>query len=883
MMIGTRFNINYEPPARFSRTISRWEIPEGVVVGREAINLAGIQQELVAHLALQSSLGFLPVLRAGAPPNFDRKFIAAKPGYIKIKTSKGQGFFNGFLTQNHIFQRPNMQGKPSALLETDILNPNYVHQTQLSINTNDLIRQLIKSNGDLELDEYDPQAPGLLSLRFKHDRGHFLFREEGRFVIQIESSVDGLRSSESLSALQSAESLRVASSSTVSFTRPDYVIPDNEIKSLADLLSSRGFNPSDVIDKEFKLSYQETLESDPKPAMVLAKTPRDVAGLKKALLAIRAGQQQGSSIKILEHLDSKAVLKETIELIQDDTHNLKSDVQIDSDSEIEIIINPEENEFDKTIDLENSHDEFMYDCDVIPIEDNLILDVRIDAILAHINEKEIQIKELEAKTASLLEASEEYETILEECKKQKKTIFAEVLQFIGEETLHKIYGLPNIGRIITSDWDGLVLSVPHNLVDKPEFLEIFNAFDKDQVDELKKRANAYLKYLAEELEQNNPDTNLGKVLSGLELKDLEQAVPVERFGIVTPVELVFNMLTNYCYKLSDNLAYGEQPKDQHKWEKIVQESFKLGIFNLEAYHQHLRFQMERPRDFPELAEFIRGAVDAGARDLKAYYEFLPQEPHYKDHLQRVEHWIINNDDNVKKINDELEHLHEVGLSLQNIKVRQYIDEWLRLNLINQAIGIMHHIDYDHNLDRVFEHGYDMNSPYGPELDGAWFLVTNGLPVYGDKQSQLFELLLNNDGAMLKATFMAVSPECIIASRDGEISWCDIVAKQLELGQFVKPETKNAYLEKRIGYYTAKQNLNDEDKSKIMTLYKLCEPEQKDNFPKILKEYIFESKSSLVKRILSFFDKSRPKPLDSTHHHSTSQPLDSSHHHSPPRK
>ena len=738
--------INPDNPGPPQTAIERFKekLPNGIKIGREAIHLAGIQHELTAHLTLQSDLGFLAILRAGAPPNLDRRFIASKPSYIKIKTSKGQGFFNGFLTANLLFQRLTTASKPPTALVDDMTDPSYLHQTQLTINIHDLVRQVIRTSGDLEIDNYNSLTKEL-SFKFKPGKGHPSFNQEGRFIIQLESELADIRSSASTSFTQSSSSAQSVSSATSSFTRPDYITPEGEIVALISLLGSQGVNQAQIEDKEFKLSYRENPDAELKPALVLAKTPRDVAELKKALLAIKIGQQRGA---IPDAADQLGATLNTTEL---DIIQATDTRVVDSDSDAEIVI------ADATLDRDH---ELAYDCEIIPIQETLIPEDQIDRILGFLEQRG-----------------------------QEETAFADVLKFIGKETLSKMYGIPNIARMITSDWDGLALLVPQSLAEKPEFLEPLNAFDPEQIDKLKKLARSYLKYLIADSKEKNP--NLYKVISDLNLEDLEQHVPTERFGIVTPVELIFNMLTNYCYKLSSNLAYGEDYQEKSHWQKVVKKALEAGVPNLKFYHQHLLYLSNENYSVSSgLKGFIQQSIMAGALDLTTYYNYLVRTDSSSSKVQELDKLMQGTD--IKEIDANLQHLHDVNTYLKDEKVHHYIDEWLRLSIINKGIIVMHHIDYDHNTDRIFEHGYEINSPYEPEI-GAWFLIYNGLPVYGDSQAQLFEFLLMDDGAILKENLITVSPKLVEASHEGELGWAEIVAKQLELGQNVRPDTRDAYI------------------------------------------------------------------------------------------
>ncbi len=241
------------------------DLPPGVITGIDALKACGMQHEFAAHLTLLTAYTkSIIIIRACHAPNFDRKYIAPKPSYIKAKTSQNQGFFNSYIAVNALFQRlhnsSSVQNSVIQGLDKDITDPAYIHQTQLTVNTHDLIKQL-GTDGDLLFDNYDPVSTEL-RLKFKPNKGTASFRQNGRFVLKLNESNNWMPT----------------------YTRPWNVpstLQTNSILQNLDMIPS-----NQILNKEFKLYFQEAHEKLIKPAMVLAEPPKTIYQLKTALKTI---------------------------------------------------------------------------------------------------------------------------------------------------------------------------------------------------------------------------------------------------------------------------------------------------------------------------------------------------------------------------------------------------------------------------------------------------------------------------------------------------------------------------------------------------------------------------------------------------------------------
>ena len=240
------------------------DLPPGVTTGIAALKACGMQHEFAAHLTLLTAYtqSFI-VIRACHSPNFDRRHIAAKPSYIRTKTSQNQGFFNSYIAVNPLFQRiiKNHDGINHSHVLPDltkaITDPDYIHQTQLTVTTHDLIKQL-NTDGDLLFDSYDPLTRQLI-LKFKADKGLDDFRANGRFVIKLDEACDW----------------------TPSYTRPWNKPTDAHVDELLENLKSIPENL--ILNKEFKLYFKQQPDAELQSALVLAEIPRTIEHLRAVI------------------------------------------------------------------------------------------------------------------------------------------------------------------------------------------------------------------------------------------------------------------------------------------------------------------------------------------------------------------------------------------------------------------------------------------------------------------------------------------------------------------------------------------------------------------------------------------------------------------------
>ena len=124
-----------------------------------------------------------------------------------------------------------------------------------------------------------------------------------------------------------------------------------------------------------------------------------------------------------------------------------------------------------------------------------------------------------------------------------------------------------------------------------------------------------------------------------------------------------------------------------------------------------------------------------------------------------------------------------------------------------------HPNHDHNVHDLFQHGFDMRNPYGSNLEGPWFMVTDeGALLYGHKQEQLVETLLIGD--FLKKNVIEISHGAQM-----EAGWGKVIAKQIALGQTIPPKTLESYTSWQQNQSNAAQSLLPVNTSEITHQYR----------------------------------------------------------------
>lgn len=674
----------------------------GIRTGIEAMRTSGIQLEFAAHLMLlANNTGSTLILRSGEPPNYNRP-ISPKPGYIRSKSSKDQGFFNGYLAIEDIFTRliRDRDGHKSMLgvkpadkikLEKPITDPAHLHSKQLQVNIFEIYNQL-STDGDLQVKSYDPET-GILKLKFRAFKGAPDFK--GHFELHLKS--DELIETER------------------KYARPWDEPTKEKQEKIKEYLKQNipGFTTADferLGNLDIPLFYKETEDSELKPAMVIAKTPRLMSELIQALEAVK--------------------------------HPLLA-----------------------------------------------------------------EIKAL--------------------------TSYQAALDRLGAEELQKVFD--QVGRIVTGDWDGLCLGYPTGL--DRRYLEPCNTFATGvkQVQEIRRLVNLSIdlldayktEALIRELELK-PQTALDKlVLSITDYFELFDADIVQRAGIITPYEFLFQQLANYAYKQPDNLALGDE-----KVMANLQSAVDFAIAGT-MDSKHIWNIQNRAPSVQERQEIINTAL-----------AFLDKQEDCLPHILRD-----------KRAQHLIQYLHKILSDPEFTKLKADFAK-----LVPAKIRVIPHPDFDINSAYLFQHGFDMRSPYGIEADGPWLLVSNeGLILQGNNQQQLIEVLLAENGKLLQNNCLDFNHTLDMRpSMVGLPGWGDVIKKQLELGLFVSEKTQTSLkafeaIKELEDKYTSKEapklSLLDANKlAKVILTY--SQHEQKIS-PSLIKLYLdFAQEKSKYKEMAS---------------------------------
>ena len=249
-----------------------------VLSGQRAMAAAGAQQEFIAANLLQASaLNCALILRAGAPPQYNKR-RGSKSGVNLSKTSN-QSLFKGALTAEERFSRleennnyrPHHE-KDKAHLSLPPSHPEYQHTMPLDINMHDILRET-GPNGDLQILGFNKDT-GILRLAYKEGHGPKKDDFKGQFVINLNT---GDKSPQFYSrAWDKPDQSAGWNAEKKIINKPEH------LSEIPDKLYEQVFNQS------FKVNYTEQQTPDIsnaeiKKATVFANRPRDAVDFKKSM------------------------------------------------------------------------------------------------------------------------------------------------------------------------------------------------------------------------------------------------------------------------------------------------------------------------------------------------------------------------------------------------------------------------------------------------------------------------------------------------------------------------------------------------------------------------------------------------------------------------
>lgn len=324
----------------------------------------------------------------------------------------------------------------------------------------------------------------------------------------------------------------------------------------------------------------------------------------------------------------------------------------------------------------------------------------------------------------------------------------EILKELEPDVIRRVYD--HAGKIITGDWDGLALCHAKEL--SSDFIEVYNTFERDvprqmeQMTKLLEASNNYLGYLIYLAKKKNTGSlelsyfdkillELAEKFKGSEGNIMDQIVSkfaLQRAGCITPHEFVFEQLSNYAYRDSENKHFGEK-------------------VDMELLQNTMDWILKNTTE-TDTNDSLKASIE---KQLKAGYgnkNLIPPQP----------------------IVDELTN-----------HIFAYIQKMKNNPSLTKTLPHPHH---DPNVHDLYQHGFDMRNPYGCNLEGAWFMVTpDGAYLYGQDQEQLIALLLTDD-------FLDQFRIDINHGADMSAGWDKVIERQLQLvpPQIIPKETLASY-------------------------------------------------------------------------------------------
>ncbi|MFA5959246.1 MAG: hypothetical protein WC785_01860 [Tatlockia sp.] len=292
--------------------------------------------------------------------------------------------------------------------------------------------------------------------------------------------------------------------------------------------------------------------------------------------------------------------------------------------------------------------------------------------------------------------------------------------------------------IITGDWDGLVLGHPLRI--RKAYRTEFNTLDtKHSLNEMILLLNTTMEYFAflkNEALLKKPEERNGfdsLLLDISDPNDLFSDFALERAGCITPHEFLFLQTLNHSYRLETNAYYGEK----------------------------------------NLLEDLQAALSEGLA------EFGKENIIDFNSLQDKTDWVI------QRYHDKIaaKRPNPAVLAVWDDHLSKHFQKALFSGEENYRIP---HPNYDHNINDLFRHGFEMRNPKGCSLEGAWFMVApDGGLLYGETQEQLIEVMLIP--GFLESNLISVN-----FSADMARGWAKVIARQLSLGQEIPDKTRANY-------------------------------------------------------------------------------------------
>lgn len=323
---------------------------------------------------------------------------------------------------------------------------------------------------------------------------------------------------------------------------------------------------------------------------------------------------------------------------------------------------------------------------------------------------------------------------------KEKTIpeeLAQLLDLLNEQTIRDVYNKSAL--IVAGDWDGLALSQPYNL--KPEYGIVYNTMVPDllgqlgQMEKLIDSSEHYLLDLQHLARQKNEHSPFEKLLLSIKkIEDIITPFAVAHAGCITPHEFLFQQLLNYGYRDNAHHAFRE-PINLNVLQKTMDEVLQcIANQTLQAGSPEFNTVL--------LALFRKNWAEAKEKPMNVLFRGLLEE-----HLQK--------------------HA-EIACAKK---------------LLHYTIP---HPQYEHNIQNLYQHGFDMRNPFGTNMNGAWFMITaEGGLIYGETENQLIQVLLTGN-------FIENHPIAINHHANMSMGWGEVIARQIEYCQPIPEATLEQY-------------------------------------------------------------------------------------------
>lgn len=325
------------------------------------------------------------------------------------------------------------------------------------------------------------------------------------------------------------------------------------------------------------------------------------------------------------------------------------------------------------------------------------------------------------------------------------------------------------GLRIAGDWDGCGLSIP-GWVPNEARIE-YNTFDRKSdfnAEALIEASEQFLKHYQDRIkEKSSKLSQTEEAVLEMKMEDLYTEFSKGRAGCISPYEFVNNCIANKLYQKREFFKDDDKDKNLNEIYSLALNAGRVKLAetgSLESSKQHAITVASALVARSRNTDILKAHPNLTQAGLESSTIEQKKREEITSHLQTYLNSQLENDADFIQLKSDVSQ-EEIEVLLQG---REHIE--------------IPPINYDINVDNLFQHGYDMRNPYGSNLEGSWLMIHNGVTYYGDTQEQLAKMLLV-DGILTEEHQFPIT-----FSADMTKGWAEVIEKQQSLRHFSEART-----------------------------------------------------------------------------------------------